>query len=406
MKLGIDRLLEDPKLRSALSGRRVALLGHPASVTRDGRHTLDALQACSDLNATAGVWAPAWDAGRQAGQHDRVGRLHRPRFTGSRFSVCTARFVVPRPRCWSPSTFCWSICRTSARGFIRSSRRWAICSRRGPGLTRGVWVLDRPNPPTGRPIEGTILEPGWESFIGVGPMIMRHGLTVGEFARWYVPAAEPGRGPPRDPDGGLSARYRTRLGLAVVGAVLGQSQSERIECEHGAMFSPARCCSRARRFRRDAARPRPWRRWGAPDVDFARVLRRAETLAPQWLAGCQVRYCHFEPTFHKHMDQLCSGLQIHTDNAAYDHHGFKPYRLGALLLKAIRLEYPDYEPLAHRPLTNYETDKLAIDLLAGGPFLRHWVDDPSATACRLRRPTGQRRKAMGRDLSALLALLN
>jgi uncharacterized protein YbbC (DUF1343 family) len=102
-----------------------------------------------------------------------------------------------------------------------------------------------------------------------------------------------------------------------------------------------------------------------------------KALQPQWLKGCFLRQCHFEPTFHKHVGKMCSGIQIHTDNTNYRHEQFRPYRLAALLLKAVRLEYPDYELWRKFPY-EYETEKLAIDLLSGGTFLRQWVDDPNA----------------------------
>ena len=92
------------------------------------------------------------------------------------------------------------------------------------------------------------------------------------------------------------------------------------------------------------------------------------------LAGCSVRRCYFEPTFHKHAGKLCPGIQIHTDNSWYRHNRFRPYRLAALLLKAIRLEYPDYQIWRDFPY-EYEAEKLAVDLLSGGTFLRDWVDD-------------------------------
>ena len=116
---------------------------------------------------------------------------------------------------------------------------------------------------------------------------------------------------------------------------------------------------------------------GAPDIDFDMVLERMNSLQNKWLSGCLLRRGYFEPTFHKHAGKLCAGLQIHTDNAAYRHGSFKPYRLVALLLKAIRLEYPDYEIWRDFPY-EYETDRLAIDLLSGGTFLRDWVDDSAS----------------------------
>ncbi len=83
------------------------------------------------------------------------------------------------------------------------------------------------------------------------------------------------------------------------------------------------------------------------------------------------------PAFQKHRGKLCSGVQIHTDYAGYRPEHFRPYRLGALLLKAIRLEYPAY-PLWHTLEYEYEKERLAIDLLSGGTFLREWVDNRAA----------------------------
>ena len=101
-------------------------------------------------------------------------------------------------------------------------------------------------------------------------------------------------------------------------------------------------------------------------------------MAPQWLGGCHLRHCYFQPTFHKHTGRLCAGVQIHTDHHFYRHQQFKPYRIAALLLKAIRLVYPDYS-LWRDFVYEYESDRVAIDLISGGPFLRQWVDDRGTT---------------------------
>jgi len=90
-----------------------------------------------------------------------------------------------------------------------------------------------------------------------------------------------------------------------------------------------------------------------------------------------IRPCWFEPTFHKHAGQLCAGFQLHTDTAAYQHYQFRPYRLMALFFKCLRWEYPDY-PLWRQFAYEYETERLAIDLLTGSSFFREWVDDSAA----------------------------
>jgi uncharacterized protein YbbC (DUF1343 family) len=116
---------------------------------------------------------------------------------------------------------------------------------------------------------------------------------------------------------------------------------------------------------------------GAPEIDICRLLKRMESLQAEWMQGALVRCCGFEPTFHKHQGRLCHGIQIHTDSIHYQHRRFTPYRLTALLLKALRQEYPDF--VIWRDFAyEYETERLAIDLLTGGTFLREWIDDNTA----------------------------
>jgi uncharacterized protein YbbC (DUF1343 family) len=118
--------------------------------------------------------------------------------------------------------------------------------------------------------------------------------------------------------------------------------------------------------------------FGAPDIDARAVLDEMQRLAPQWLAGCSLREVFVEPTFHKHAHQLCAGLMIHAEGRFYDYQAFRPWRLQALAFKAIRNLHPDY-PLWRDFPYEYEFDKLAIDVINGGPALREWVDDPAAT---------------------------
>jgi uncharacterized protein YbbC (DUF1343 family) len=107
-------------------------------------------------------------------------------------------------------------------------------------------------------------------------------------------------------------------------------------------------------------------------------MKEMASLAPHWLRGCRLRDCWFEPTFHKHVGKLCNGVQIHTEGPGYDHQAFKPWRIQALAFKAIRRLYPDYQ-LWREFAYEYERDKLAIDVINGGPLLREWVDDATAT---------------------------
>jgi uncharacterized protein YbbC (DUF1343 family) len=234
-----------------------------------------------------------------------------------------------------------------------------------------VWVLDRPNP-AGRPVEGLTLLPGWESFVGAGPIPMRHGLTLGELGRWfvdrfkldvdyrvigmegYVPDAGPGFGWPEDRIWINPSPNAANLNMAR--AYAGTVMLE------GTTLSEGRGTTR------------PLELFGAPDIDAPAVLAEMRRLAPQWLNGCTLRPCWFEPTFHKHVGTLNSGLHIHAEGSFYDHQAFRPWRLQALAFKAIRRLYPDY-PLWRDFPYEYEFGKLAIDVINGGPGLREWVDD-------------------------------
>jgi uncharacterized protein YbbC (DUF1343 family) len=239
---------------------------------------------------------------------------------------------------------------------------------------KSIWILDRPNP-AGRPVEGTILEQGWESFVGAAPCIMRHGMTLGELARWYVSLSPLEvemtviQMDGYDPDGGPGFGWPV-YELAWVNPSPNASGPNMARCYPGTVLFEGTALSEGR------GTTHPLEMIGAPDIDFARILQRAAVLSPDWCIGGTVRPCFFEPTFHKHAGKMCSGLQIHTDNRFYRHEQFRPYRLAAILLKAIRLEHPDY-PLWRKSPYEYETERLAIDLLSGGAFLRTWVDDPA-----------------------------
>jgi uncharacterized protein YbbC (DUF1343 family) len=250
---------------------------------------------------------------------------------------------------------------------------------------KAVWVLDRPNP-AGRPVEGTTLLPGWESFVGAGPMPMRHGMTLGEMGRWFidhfkldveyrviemegwVPDAAPGFGWPIGERSWINPSPNA-ANLSMARAYAGTVMLE------GTTLSEGRGTTR------------PLELFGAPDIDARAVIAEMQAFAPQWLEGCVLRDCWFEPTFHKHVHQLCNGVQIHVDDPAYDHGAFQPWRLQALGFKAIRRLYPDYALWRDFPY-EYVFDKLAIDVINGGPGLREWVDDPAATPADLEALAG------------------
>ncbi|MXO72207.1 exo-beta-N-acetylmuramidase NamZ family protein [Alteraurantiacibacter buctensis] len=378
MNFGIDRLLADPALLARLTGRRVALVAHPASVTADLVHSLDALIAAGVKVTSAFGPQHGLKGDKQDNMVETADEVD-PVYGIPVFSLY-GEVRRPSPQMIeSADVFLFDLQDLGCRIYTFVTTLLYLleeAARHG----KEVWVLDRPNP-AGRPVEGTILLPGQESFVGAGPMPMRHGLTMGEMGYWFIrqfglslpyhvvtmegwqPDAAPGYGWPESriwinpsPNAATLNMARAYAGTVMI---------------EGATLSEGRGTTRALEVL-----------FGAPDVYAKAVLAEMHRLAPYWLAGCALRECWFTPTFHKHAGELCSGLMVHAEGKFYDHHAFRPWRLQALAFKAIRNLQPDYPIWRDFPY-EYEFDRLAIDVINGGPALREWVDDEAATPADL-----------------------
>ena len=210
---------------------------------------------------------------------------------------------------------------------------------------------------------------------------MRHGLTLGELGRWFARTlkldvdlevvAMEGWQPDRAPGFGWPLGERVWVNPSPNASNLSMAR-----CYPGTVMLEGTTLSEGR------GTTRPLELFGAPDLDSDQLVKKMTALAAEWLRGCRLRPCWFEPTFHKHVGKLCSGLQIHVEDAAYDHAAFRPWRLMALAFKALRTLRPDYDLWRVFPY-EYEFDRLAIDLINGSDLLRQWVDDPAATPADL-----------------------
>ena len=379
MKFGIDRLLEDPGLRKSLKGRRVALLAHPASVTGSLQHTMDALAGLDDIGLAA-AFGP--QHGLRGDKQDNMIESEDFFDPVHNIPVFSLYGEVRRP---SPRMMdCFDVllvdlqdlgCRIYT--FI-TTLRYMLEAAAEHG--KQVLVLDRPNP-AGRPVEGFVLRPGWESFVGAGPMPMRHGLTMGEMGRWFVGTLSldvdydvvwmEGWQPGAAPGFGWPLLERNWVNPSPNAASLSMAR-----CYAGTVMLEGTTLSEGR------GTTHPLEMLGAPDIDSRALLKAMEAIAPAWMQGCRLRECWFEPTFHKHVGQLCAGIQIHVEDAAYEHGAFRPWRLLALAFKALRRIEPDYDLWRDFPY-EYEHEQLAIDLINGTDLLRKWVDDGNASAADL-----------------------
>ncbi|MCX8072427.1 MAG: DUF1343 domain-containing protein [Candidatus Binatia bacterium] len=374
MKFGIDHLLASSDWQRRLHGRRVGVLAHPASVTHELVHTLDAVAQIPGAKLTA-AFGP--QHGLRGEKQDNMvesedftdplhgipvfslyGQHRRP--TRQMLEHCDVVLVDLQDLGCRVYTFI-----TTFRYLLEEA------AHRGTE----VWVLDRPNP-IGRWVEGLRRRPGWESFVAAGDFPLRHGLTLGELGRYFCvrgrldvayeivplqgwqPYASPGYGWP------LEERCWVNPSPNAPNLWMARCYPGTVMLE-GTHFSEGRGTTR------------PLELVGAPGLDTAKVLAEMLALAPTWLTGCRLRSCWFEPTFHKHAGKLCAGIQIHVEPAVYDPTQFRPWRLVALFLKAVRRVHPDQPLWRHFPY-EYEFERLAIDLINGGEELRTWVEDTNA----------------------------
>ena len=371
---GLERLLAEPELTRPIKGRRVALLAHPASVTSGFVHALDALAGLPGMKLSA-AFGP--QHGLRGDKQDNM--VESPDYIDPVHSIPVFSLYgeVRRPSAEMMESFDVLLvdlqdlgCRiytfiTTLRYVLEEAARYG----------KSVWVLDRPNP-VGRPVEGLLLRPGWESFVGAGALPMRHGLTLGELGRWFIIALGLGvdyhviRMQGWRPDD--APGYGWPTGCAWINPSPNAPNLSMARAYAGTVMLEGTTLSEGR------GTTRPLEIFGAPGLDVPALLGAMRALAPQWLEGCHLRECWFEPTFHKHAGQLCAGVQIHVENGHYNHGAFRPWRLMALAFKALRQIEPGY-PLWRDFPYEYEHDRLPIDLINGSPLLREWVDDPAAT---------------------------
>lgn len=378
MKLGLEVFLNDKKILKSLKGKRVGLVCHPASVDHALKHSFDLLHKKIGLSAAFGP-----QHGAKGDKQDNMVETDDVIDEATGVPIFSLYGKVRRPTKEMMDSFdvlLFDLQDLGCRIYTFVTTLLYVmeeCARHGKKFI----VLDRPNP-AGREVEGFRLEAGWESFVGAAPMPMRHGLTMGEMALYfkdhfklnldlqivkmqgYAISKKPGHGWPQDLVWVNPSPNAPTLNMARAypGTVL-------IE---GTTLSEGRGTTRALEL------------IGAADVDFAKVHALMRKKAPQWMKGVLIRDCFFEPTFHKFQGKLCSGIHFHTDFPGYNPAQFKPFRLVALMLKCIREIYPNY-PIYRDFAYEYVLDKLAFNVINGGPALKDWIEDPKATPAQLEK---------------------
>jgi len=354
--LGSDRLFDS----GVLKGRRIGVVANPASINGSFRHVVDRA-AKADGVALGAIFGPqhgfradlqdnmiesphANDARRRVPVYSLYSETREP--TAQMLEGLDALVVDLQDIGARIYTFVYTM---------------ANCLRAGARHGVPVIVCDRPNPIGGVAVEGPVLRPGFESFVGQFPIPMRHGLTIGELARLFNEhfgigaALEVVR-----MDGWRREMYWDETGLPWVMPSPNMPTLDTAVVYPGAVLFEGTMLSEGR------GTTRPFEILGAPWIDEDALAARMSGLG---LEGVHFRPVVFEPTFHKHVKQACGGCQIHVT----DRRRFAPVLVGAALLGA----FHDLAPgrfAWRQPPYEYEHDKVPIDILAGSEALRHQIE--------------------------------
>ncbi len=368
VETGLDVLLRErlPLLR----GRRVGVLCHPASVDSRLRHIVDALRAASVeitrlFGPEHGIRGEAQDMiGVDSTRDFRTG-IPVVSLYGDRFES-----LSPTPESLADLDVLVVDLQDVGSRYYTFIWTMALCLKAAAAAGVAVLVLDRPTPIGGALVEGGYIGHGFESFVGLGSVPVRHGLTIGEVSR-LVRSGIPWGGDrfanPIDCElevvpmrGWRRTDHFDATGLPWV------LPSPNMPTPETALVYPGLCLLEGTNVSEGRGTTRPFEIFGAPFVDGYRL---ADLLAREHLPGVAFRPLSFRPTFHKFAGKVCGGVQVHVADRA----DFRPYLTGVAILRALAQVAADafswrtekYEFVSDRP---------AVDLLTGGEQIRTGVE--------------------------------
>ncbi|MEE9219761.1 MAG: DUF1343 domain-containing protein [Acidobacteriota bacterium] len=364
-----------------LRGRRVGLLMHPASVTAARRSALDVVAGlCAEkLKALFGP-----QHGLAGEKQDNMIESPHARDSGHRIPIHSLYSETRRPTPGMLEELDLLLVDLQDVGTRVYTFEWTMamaleaCAEAG----KEVVVLDRPNPLGGNAVEGNLVRPGYSSFVGLYPVPMRHGLTLGEMAA-YVNAQLAGsqdRGrPPRPRRDGPGVECPGACALTVV-PMRGWRRAMRfvdtrlpwvlpspnMPTPDTADVYPGQVLLEGTNLSEGRGTTKPFELFGAPFLDVEALRER---LSGRRLGGCHLRPHAFQPTFHKWAGQVCQGFQIHVTDPAR----FRPYDTTlAVLQEIITLHRAHFE--WKQPPYEYVTDRLPIDVITGDPAVREALE--------------------------------
>jgi len=356
VRCGLDVLVS--RLPKLLRGRRVGLLCHQASVTRELTHAVDAVGRIRGARLTA-LFAPEHGIAGAAQDHARVGSL-RDRSTGLPVWSLYGRQLAPSPAMLAEiDTLVVDLQDVGSRyyTFVWTT---ALCMQACARARVPVVVLDRPNPLGGLVMEGNLPDPRFASFVGLYPLPARHAMTVAELAAYLNETHAIGCNLAVVPmDGWRRAMTWEDTGLPWV------APSPNMPTPDTARVYPGGCLIEGTNLSEGRGTTRPFELLGAPFLDGRRLAR---ALARRDLPGVTFRAAAFQPAFHKYEGQLCHGVQLHVTDIAR----FKPFATYLAVIVEARRQSRLFR--WRRPPYEFEMRRLPIDLLCGGDGIRRAIE--------------------------------
>jgi uncharacterized protein YbbC (DUF1343 family) len=356
IRLGSDVLLSSNRL----NGARVGVVCNHASIDRGFRHVIDRLATAPGVTLAA-IFGPQHGF-RSDVQDNMVETPHRddPRRRVPIYSLYSETREPTSEMLRGIDILLIDLQDIGARIYTYIYTM-ANCLRAAARHGISVIVCDRPNPIGGVAVEGARLEEGWESFVGLYPIPMRHGMTIGEVAKLFNKEFGIGAALEVIPmEGWTRAAYGDSTGLPWV------MPSPNIPTLDSAVVYPGTVLFEGTMLSEGRGTTRPFELVGAPWIEAERF---AGEMNDRGLAGVYFRPAAFEPTFQKHAKQPCGGCQVHV----IDREAFKPVTTGVALIDQFRRTDPARFAWRQPPY-EYEHDKMPIDILAGSDVLRKQID--------------------------------
>lgn len=366
-KLGIESFIEDKKWQGRLEKKRIALLAHQASVNQKLQSSFSLIQSQTPLKISC-IFGPqhGFKSTLQANMittKDEHTKSDCPVF--SLYSPTTRRLT---PQMLSHfDVLIVDLQDVGCRVYTYLTTLFYLledCHKNH----KSVWILDRPNP-AGRPIEGSLLNKNFTSFVGAASLPIRHGLTLAEIATWYCTEKKLSL-----PIEIIKMKHYNPLKQAWPKNLIwvlpspNMTDIECARCYSGTVLLEGTKISEAR------GTTFPLKAFGFPNMNTQAILKLMHQLAPQWLQSCILKEEYFKAMFDKFQNQTCSAIRIYTTGDFYQEELFQPYRLVSLFLKCLKITHPQFEWISSPPY-EYEYKKFPIDILSGDDFLRNWIEN-------------------------------